>query len=444
MDPTTRFAAAWNLDSGWVQVGFALAAAAFSGALWCARYWWIGRQGRSELRRIYRHAIKVVLADRHEQRLALGVLNAPEFFDTLVMPNHVSRSTEVREFRTKLQAAWTSTSESRIDTVTRQVFAEILNRLMYAKSPTWQEKYTHWCAEINAAPDSAESAPDTRWPVYLPVVLLNSQAEGQAVVDGACRFFEQRDRPVRPHGPQIRNGREIEVDPDAWRDLAVQVLHQIRQAEADSKRIHLVLGTVSLWNFLLGTLLVNRFGIELYHFQQEYHPLGRSDRQAKNLRSPAQQPPVFEWVHVEWIPESAVANSPLSNPPAGPGSVGTREALVLSIGANDIAEKVRSFLVQSRQPMPLRVVTKRTPKLDPRVPDQWIRMAAELAKLICGSSAADIYMFGDLPAVLALMVGDAIGSYCNSRIHLMQWNKVTLTYVEVLILPDQRLIELSG
>ena len=64
---------------------------------------------------------------------------------------------------------------------------------------------------------------------------------------------------------------------------------------------------------------------------------------------------------------------------------------------------------------------------------------------IKSSTANDVYLISDAPAVLALMAGDALGPYAGKRVHLMQYDeervddKKVIRYVEVLVLPDEEL-----
>ena len=108
------------------------------------------------------------------------------------------------------------------------------------------------------------------------------------------------------------------------------------------------------------------------------------------------------------------------------------EAIILSIGANDICSDVQKHLDESSTSIrALRLIRLRE-DLPSGQPDRWLQIAAEVAGLISTCDARDIYLFADIPAVLCLMVGDALGPY-KGRIHLMQYTNPG--YKDVFVIP---------
>jgi hypothetical protein len=291
---------------------------------------------------------------------------------------------------------------------------------------------------------------------YLPLVLSDNPKFGDDVEEGARYYFTHQigfrqhitrlEKPARDRS--AKTGPGVELSRDAWRQLLEVAMKTIRKSNETGERhrpeeLHLVFGTKALWNFALGSLLQNRHALVLYHFQIDgrkphYHRIWQIDRSVKDLRSPKSSRP-FEY---RFLPQ--VINEPPH--PDRPGAV--CECLVFEMGANQIRDSVRSYRDVHLAGARLRVHTKGR-NLPYDQPGAWRLAAAEIAHAICDqtpavSEAADSYVFVDMPAVLALMAGDAIGNFGSRRLHLMQFDTHNKTYVEMLCLPDSQLSPLAG
>lgn len=238
------------------------------------------------------------------------------------------------------------------------------------------------------------------------------------------------------------------LDGAVWKSSLKRSLETLRQVESRSikgkrPRVHFVLGTLSLWSFVLGTLLKNRHSLVLYHFQADdsevsYHRIWQMDRTIKNLQAP-RVGRVFEPVCFhEVAPEAPLKPLPM-------GGV-EHECLVIEAGSHRIIDSVHEFRRNQLPGASVRVLN-RLRDLIPTEPKMWQHAAAEIAHAIGDqtvSSAKETYLFWDGPSVLALMAGDAIGDYAPRKIILMQWDKLKRTYVPVLILPDRDLSAVAG
>ncbi|MBC7817034.1 MAG: SAVED domain-containing protein [Planctomycetaceae bacterium] len=282
---------------------------------------------------------------------------------------------------------------------------------------------------------------------FLPIVLTDSESMRDNVRGNAAGYFSslgmfRRTITGLPHVDLTRvAGSQAElVSSEMWRELLVETLRTLRKANdvagrRSRERLHVVFGTLSLWNFALGTMLKNRHALRLYHFQNgDYHFIWEMDRRVKNLQSPKAGQP-FEHRFFRVTPGTASAK---------------RECLVVHVGTHPIGQDVERYRAAHLPDASLRVLTK-VRDLDPKNPTQWIRAAAELTHAICDqtvSQATELYLFTDAPAVLMLMAGDAIGDY-SRRVCLMQLVKSSSeqdakTYREVLRLPDPELSKLAG
>ncbi len=150
------------------------------GGLW--RWWRIGPQGRRELKRIYKQAIRDAVQDSATRRSAISIVNDPIFFDRVALPVDINQQTEKSEFGKRLRALWPNAKQSDIEEVVEQVFIHILRRLHHAQYQQWKEKSAEWKANNPTAAGAHE-----------PV--LKSQA-GQLRVERLLGGFE----PQSPQG----------------------------------------------------------------------------------------------------------------------------------------------------------------------------------------------------------------------------------------------------
>lgn len=285
---------------------------------------------------------------------------------------------------------------------------------------------------------------------YLPIVLTQNKTFVKEVETGAANFFGTRLRRPIPKLSQHHNVAAIGVlDRSEWGRLlidAMETLHEVDDTEfrGERERLHLVLGTPTLWSFALGMLMRNRYAVVLYHYQVSdeivYHRIWQIDRRVKDLRSP-KAGRKFEYRFFLCSSAPAVATA-AKVVPAAPLAA----CLVFQVGANQIEASVRRFRDTNLPGATMQVFTKRY-ELSPKEPRMWVRAAAEIAHAVCNAGptgVADVYLFVDMPSVLGLMAGDAIGSYQAQRLHLMQWDAANSTYHETLSFPNEELGNLAG
>lgn len=392
-----------------------------------------GEQGENELHKIYRRAVRSSVKDRDLRKSALAVLSNRDFFEHYIWPQRIPRKAELERFiQLWKTAAGNSTKieNTELRRLADVIFANIYEGLGHSSYEPWKEKYKA-CEETET--DSAIEQQDAnRQPVYMIPILLNSNDQAETARHGADNYFKIDHRPnsIPPSDDVLEeSGSDSVVDEKVWKRLLAKTMQSLRKAYAKNQQVHLAIATPTLWNYAFGTLLNNRFALQVYHFQAgRYYPIARLARRPKDLRSPRTQPMKYEMIEVEW-------SEGTENPPTN------SEGLALSIGANPIANSVQIDLEQRAPGSPYRLVTKRVKELDPLRPADWVQFAAEIAHLICNSSAREIYLYADMPAVLALMVGDAIGPYCPHRVHLMQWDMNLQLYHEMIVLPDGSLTD---
>lgn len=124
------------------------------GGLW--RWWRIGPQGRRELKRIYKQAIRDAVQDSATRRSAISVVNDPVFFDRVAFPDDINQQTEKSEFGKRLRALCPNAKRSDIEEVVEQVFIHILRRLHHAQYQQWKEKSAEWKANNPTAAGTHE------------------------------------------------------------------------------------------------------------------------------------------------------------------------------------------------------------------------------------------------------------------------------------------------
>ncbi|MEI8020449.1 MAG: hypothetical protein WCH39_19760 [Schlesneria sp.] len=392
-------------------------AAVLPGGFWLYRHWSTGKYGERKLTKIYRDAIPKSSTFCDER--IKGLLDDNVFVRDKLLPPTVSLK-EVREaFRTKLHG----TAEAHeIDSVLNLYFDQIIVGLAHSDYGPWKQKAQDWTQETKRS-STPVSVPNRR-PVFLVLGLLTSKAQlHQRAATAKENFHFNR----LGDDSLLLSGDGIQTDANAWRSLIVEGWKKICEAEADEQQVHLVLGTVTLWNLAFGIQLNNKHPSHvLYHVQESFQPVWTINRDIKNRRSPGGSV-LPDQLKVEIECEDVNSES---------------EAIVFAIGANPgIVLDVRAYLDATSRQMPIRVVTKKATSLSPDQPDLWVQYAAEMANLINVSRAKERFIFADAPAVLMLMVGDSLGPY-NANLHLMQFQNTTdpaSKYVEVLCLPDKAL-----
>lgn len=393
-----------------------------------------GRNGHRELRRIYQSAVEKVGGKSKLRLVALSIIKDAYFFLDFMLPNSVSRESEFKEFQRRLQHDLPNVPLHDIKSFLNQLFDEIFDGLQYAEYAAWQKKYEDWRGELNSI--TIAPLPDGRREHrFIFLSLFASKPNMEQAEHGALQYFQGQPVPIlRLAGDELAIATsDCETSKDIWESLLTNSLRVIRQADRDQKQVHLILHTVSVWNLALGILLNNRIPITLYHWQQQYYRLWTIDRSAKDLRSPKINSSSLALLSVDF---EDVAEGAVSEP---------AEALVIQIGANHAANAVREWMTKHARCMPLRIVSKKAGRLDPQKPEDWIQCAAEIAELIDLIKAKNIYFFADMPAVLALMVGDALGSY-RSNIHLMQFlnGAPEREYKEVLVITKELITRIDG
>jgi len=175
------------------------------------------------------------------------------------------------------------------------------------------------------------------------------------------------------------------------------------------KGISLLVRTQITLGYLLGTKMNNQYDVEMLHSERgSIFRIGVLGRRVKNLRSPqvgqTEQRELFQL-------------------PANPGTDSSRVCLAFSIGANDMLHDIFKWQELVGNAASVVRYVKKSSALDPATPDQWFRLAAEIAHEIKSREEDDIYLFMDLPGTIALMAADSLGTWSGKRIHLMQFLK---------------------
>lgn len=396
-------------------------------------------------RAYYVCAAKKVFDDQRIRAASLHVIRSREFFDEVALDDNLTKHDEMDMFSECLATELREADERDVRNATKKLFAEIHNSLRSAAESFFQNLAKKWdheererrsgespgvAAPSEAAPDSS-LRPASTVPGFMTIVLTDSESYREGVARQTEQFFGEARPRIQPV-PEWCLAVTGKQDADAWKLLLGDATRQLRELCRSKWEVHVTFGTRALWNFALGVFLKNRTPLVLYHWQDgTYHRIWKIDRSVKDLRSPLAEV-AFEYRFCGEPCE--LRSSGESDDPA--------EALIFDIGANEIGPDVLRYLDSEGgdlAKLPVSIVKKRR-KLEPQGTDDWIRCAAELAYTVDRSGAQDLYLFVDMPTVLALMVGDALGPYISARVHLMQ--RETGTYRELLVLPDSELDDL--
>lgn len=295
---------------------------------------------------------------------------------------------------------------------------------------------------------------------FVPIVLTEAENFRDNVRNKAANYFSKRKDQDKVVGffkmlfgrqkpisslPNVNLTRVLPIEylyhAQSWKELLIEVMRALRKAnEVDGGHRpecwHVVLRAPALWSFAWGTMLNSQHALTLYHYQPEdadYHFIWKITREIKDQCGPIAGVP-FEY---QFLDEKRVA-----------GKVAAKtECLLVQIGSKPgVLDCVKEYR-QSHHPESLLRTLTRTRNLDVGRREDWLKAAAEIHFAICDKSASqseDLYLFVELPGVLLLMAGDAIGCYAPRRIHLMQWDEYQQIYHEVLCLPDLELSKHAG
>lgn len=398
--------------------------------LWFISKWWrIGPNGKHELRRIYWQSAIAIVTNRQELRTVKKVIYTPEFFEQLALREDVTRHQERNAFELHLQRWWPTRAEETITGVVDRIYAEILERLRHAKYPAWVKRAEKWDDELGSGTPLETEDPiqaiqtqevHRAWkPGYVAVVITDDPLKSDEYKADAKTYFSSPAVriPEIPRSSITFVGTET---PSIWDEQLVRVTGAISKLKKKEREIHLVCIARSLWCYALGVKLQVDQRMVLYHYEDAtYHRIWNVNRKIKNQKGPVVNPDHYEY-QVCGAPRLVVDGS---NP--------NRVVLGLAIGSHrDILAAFEGYRAENLPDAPVWEI-RRHDLLSPCNPNEWISAASDLAVTIDSLSAGgvkEVYLFGILPATLAIMTGSTVGPYRN--VHLLQFDGTS--YIEMM------------
>lgn len=411
-----------------IIVAIAIAAIpVFAVLFWrCIRYRRTGKEGRRELRRIYRRAASTIVENKSVGDAVLSVIDSPEFFERFVLTESVSRRKEISALEHQLGVARPNISSDEITRISNNVYDRILDGLNHAEYETWRRRAEHWNDEIRGERELFREEPGQSEGMrfaagYMRIVLTDSERMEKDSKSDAEVFFSQSRNPMLeiPRSSVVQIGEE---SPESWDKALVAVAKSLSRSKGKHE-IHLTCVARWLWCYALGVEIQVHHPLVLYHYQDgTYHRIWKINRQIKELKSPLD----------DRVYEYDVCGEPKL---IREGDDTHRVILALAIGSHrDIDAAFDSYRNSNLPSVPMWEI-KRRDVLLPNKPEDWIGAATDLAYAIDHLSAGgskEIYLFGIMPAILGLMLGSAVGPY--RRVHLLQFDgKNTYTEMKELL-----------
>lgn len=278
------------------------------------------------------------------------------------------------------------------------------------------------------------------------LLLIQSHDAGWVETEQQCaaNYFQSLPRPI----PSSMERAIIELnglaatDANTWRRIVTRSIQALRAAKQRSETTHLVPRLMTLCAFALGVEMNHQHNCQLYHTQNgSLIPLWRMDRSTNNApianSTGSAEPTFFVQQVVQPSPRLDIQTDNQRSESE------KAECLAIQVGANPILKDVKRWRDANLSSGAISCLTRANNELSPLEPRAWIQAASEIRHAIKSSEAADLYLFMDGPASLALMVGDALGPWAGKRIHLMQFQPCVGmsndAYIEVLVLPDDEI-----
>lgn len=264
---------------------------------------------------------------------------------------------------------------------------------------------------------------------YLMIVQTRDKVWGDTECERTARFFGGQQPPIDSTGlgPLTVCDPQMNSRGNLWRDLLDRSMTVLNAAKAAGEIVHLVPRINTMCAFALGTRMNNQFPCVLYHCQHgQLYRLWQIDRKVKNKRSPV----AGNQRDLEFF---LVTDEERSQRNKNPGKT---MCLAVEVGANPLLADVARWRSAMLPEVPIRVLTKRCRELSPDATDEWLAAASEISHAVKVCEADELYLFFDMPATLALMAGDALGSWAGKKMHAMQFvdrrdSVEQLPYIEI-------------